>query len=101
MKLALLVALVFALACGPIPGGSLEGDAAAVPSDWKAALGADHALCEIESRPADPHSIQLECFVVDGKLYEPDDKADKPEPKKDDGKKPDPTGDEHQEEVIQ
>jgi hypothetical protein len=29
----------------------------------------DRAFCEIESRPEDPHSIQLECFVVDGLLY--------------------------------
>jgi hypothetical protein len=69
MKLALFAVLVFALACGPIPGGSLDGDAAAVPPDWKAALGADHALCEIESRPADPHSIQLDCFTYEGALY--------------------------------
>jgi len=25
-------------------------------------------LCEIEARPADPHSIQLECFVWEGAL---------------------------------
>lgn len=33
------------------------------------ALGGDRAFCEIESRPADPHSIQLECFLHEGKLY--------------------------------
>jgi hypothetical protein len=69
MKPASLVVLVFALACGPIPGGSLDGAPAEVPSDWSAAMGADHALCEIESRPADPHSIQLECFVYEGQLH--------------------------------
>ena len=26
-------------------------------------------MCEIESRPADPHSIQLECFEREGALY--------------------------------
>ena len=69
MKRARILVLGFALACGPIPGGSLDGDPGAVPSDWNAAMGGDHALCEIESRPADPHSIQLECFVYEGSLY--------------------------------
>ena len=32
-------------------------------------MGADHALCEIESRPTDPHSIQLDCFTYEGGLY--------------------------------
>ncbi len=69
MKRARLLVLGIALACGPIPGGSLDGDPGAVPSDWNAAMGGDHALCEIESRPADPHSIQLDCFSYEGALY--------------------------------
>jgi len=69
MKFARALVLGFALACGPIPGGSLDGDAAALPSDWQGALGGEHALCEIESRPADPHSIQLDCFAYEGSLY--------------------------------
>ena len=69
MKLVALAVVVFALGCGPVPGGSLEGDPAPVPSDWTATLGGDRALCEIEARPADPHSIQLECFSHEGALY--------------------------------
>jgi hypothetical protein len=63
------LALLLALGCGPVPGGSLGGEPAAPPADWRQALGGDRAFCEIESRPADPHSIQLECFVVDGALH--------------------------------
>jgi hypothetical protein len=62
-------ALAFASACGPVPGGALSGEVAAAPAAWSDALGGDRALCEIEARPADPHSIQLECFVRDGGLY--------------------------------
>ena len=69
MKAARILVLGAALACGPIPGGALDGTAAVVPSDWKSVLGGDHALCEIESRPADPHSIQLDCFTYEGSLY--------------------------------
>jgi hypothetical protein len=61
--------LLLALGCGPVPGGALDGERAAPPADWLQALGGDRSFCEIESRPADPHSIQLECFVVDGALH--------------------------------
>jgi hypothetical protein len=67
--LAAAAALLAAAGCGPLPGGRLSGNAAPLPADWSAALGGDRALCEIESRPADPHSIQLECFLYDGKLF--------------------------------
>ncbi len=69
MKPWLAAALWVLAACGPIPGGSLRGKVAEVPADWSAALEGDHALCEIESRPDDPHSIQLDCFLHDGSLY--------------------------------
>ena len=71
-KAARTVALaIFALAlgCGPVPGGALRGVVSPAPASWPEALGGDRAICEIESRPADPHSIQLECFVRDGALY--------------------------------
>lgn len=64
-----LAALMAALGCGPLPGGALRGEVASPPAAWVDALGADRAFCEIESRHADPHSIQLECFVRDGSLY--------------------------------
>jgi hypothetical protein len=63
------LALWLATGCGPVPGGSLGGTTAQPPGDWSTALEGDRAFCEIESRPADPHSIQLECFLYDGKLF--------------------------------
>jgi hypothetical protein len=67
--LSLAILAGFALACGPVPGGSLSGEVRPPPATWSGALDDDKAFCEIESRPADPHSIQLECFVRDGGLY--------------------------------
>jgi hypothetical protein len=64
-----VLALWLGLACGPIPGGSLDGTPAPAPADWTSVLPDAKRFCEIEARPADPHSIQLECFLVDGKLY--------------------------------
>ncbi len=69
IRMALVLGLVLAFACGPIPGGALSGERAVVPADWSTALAGDRALCEIESRPANPHSIQLECFLYQGSLY--------------------------------
>ena len=68
-KQKLVVALLLTLACGPVPGGRLGGEVAPVPADWSGTLGGDRAFCEIESRPSDPHSIQLECFTHEGRLY--------------------------------
>jgi hypothetical protein len=67
-RLAVL-ALLLAAACGPVPGGSLDGAVTPVPSDWATTLDDGRDLCEIESRAEDPHSIQLECFLYDGRLY--------------------------------
>ena len=55
--------------CGPVPGGSLSGTAAPVPPEWSAKLKDGRSLCEIESRPQKPHSIQVECFLYDGQLF--------------------------------
>jgi hypothetical protein len=68
-SLGLLLAFAPLAACGPIPGGSLEGHFAEIPSDWTSAVKDGHTLCEIESRPEDPHSIQLDCFLYDGALF--------------------------------
>jgi hypothetical protein len=64
---ALLLALTGA--CGPIPGGALSGRATSAPADWSSVIPDQHTFCEIESRPADPHSIQLECFLHESALY--------------------------------
>jgi hypothetical protein len=52
-----------------VPGGSLAGEVTPLPASWGDALGGARAMCEIEARPADPHSIQLECFTRDGALF--------------------------------
>lgn len=67
--MALFAAAALALACGPIPGGSLSGTIEPPPTQWSEALEGDRAICEIEARPENPHSIQLECFAHGGALY--------------------------------
>jgi len=57
------------LGCGPVPGGSLSGTVTPPPSAWSADLPNGKRICEIESRPEKPHSIQLECFLFDGQLF--------------------------------
>jgi len=64
-----VLALLLLAGCGPVPGGSLAGTVTPLPPDWSAALPEGRAFCEVESRPRDPHSIQLECFVHDGGLF--------------------------------
>ena len=66
---ALLVA--FALACGgPLlvfPGGALSGEVVAEPvADWS---HLEDGVFELETRPDDPYSVQLNYFVRDGALY--------------------------------
>jgi hypothetical protein len=63
LALALLVA-----ACGPVPGGTLAGRVAPLPDAWSSKVR-QPSFCEVESRPRDPHSIQLECFVDADDLY--------------------------------
>ena len=67
-----LVSLVAAFACnGPVgllPGGGLEGESRPAPSDWASAVG-DYDTCQLETRPADPYSVNIVCTVVDGGLY--------------------------------
>ena len=67
-RVGLAAALALA-ACGPIPGGSLSGHPEPPPPAWQSVLEDDHGFCEIESRPADPHSIQLDCFIYEDALY--------------------------------
>ncbi len=64
-----VLALVLLAACGPVPGGSLGGQPAQVPSDWSTAVEDGHTFCEVEARPEDPHSIQLDCFLYERALY--------------------------------
>lgn len=68
-RLAGLATIACLSACGPVPGGTLSGTLTQIPTDWSPFLVGGRALCEIESRPGDPQSIQLECFLYQGQLY--------------------------------
>ena len=68
IRILFTIALLCLAGCGPVPGGSLSGTAAPVPADWSS-LMADKTICEIQSRPDEPHSIQLECFLFNNALY--------------------------------
>ena len=66
---ALVCALL--LGCGgPLlvfPGGELSGDVVAEPvSDWSFV---DDTFVDLETRPAEPYSVELNYVVRDGQLY--------------------------------
>ena len=65
------IASVAALACGGpmlmIPGSSLRGEVVTEPvSDWSFA---SDRFVDLETRPADPYSVELNYIVRDGLLY--------------------------------
>jgi hypothetical protein len=64
-----LLAVVLAFACGPVPGGKLAGTEKPVPADWASTLPNGREICEVEARPAKPTSIQIECFAYEGHVY--------------------------------
>lgn len=70
---ALFIPLCTALACGgplgPVSGGALSGEVAAVPSDWSFANAVEQV--QIETNPADPYSVNTWIGSLDGKLYVP------------------------------
>ncbi|MBW2242057.1 MAG: nitroreductase family deazaflavin-dependent oxidoreductase [Deltaproteobacteria bacterium] len=66
---ALLVAL-FSLACGPIlmfSGGHLSGEEGTWPADLQRT--AEIEEIQLETRPGDPHSVNIWVVVVDGNAY--------------------------------
>jgi hypothetical protein len=68
--LGLLVAAL-ALACGGpflvLPGGELRGEVVSEPvEDWSFVSG---SFVDLETRPDDPYSVQLNYVVKAGKLY--------------------------------
>jgi hypothetical protein len=76
MRLLVLVfVLAGALACGPlvmIPGGKLSGDAKPAPADWSFSDATE--TVQLETRPADPYSVNIwgvavgrDFYVVSGK----------------------------------
>lgn len=72
MRLSIFALLLAALGCGgpwgPLAGGRLSGVPASGPvDDWSFATASDHM--EIEVRPADPYSVKVHYYVVNGRLY--------------------------------
>jgi len=55
---------------GPVfvfPGGALRGEEVTEPvSDWSFA---DDAFVDLETRPSQPYSVELNYFVIDGDLF--------------------------------
>jgi hypothetical protein len=71
LSVQLVTLALLCTACGPIgplSGGALRGTVhdGAVPS-WEA-VGALETV-QLETSPADPHSVNIWCAVVDGRLY--------------------------------
>jgi len=74
MRRALLLSVLVGasvLGCGGpffiFPGGALSGEAVAEPvTDWSFV---DDRWIDIETRPGDPYSVELNYVVKDGQLY--------------------------------
>ncbi len=72
MQRSLLALTLFALVgCGGpflvFPGGELSGEVVTEPvDDWSFA---DDTFVDVEFRPGDPYSVELNYVVRDGKLY--------------------------------
>lgn len=70
-RIALLSLLAFAVSCGGpflvFPGGALSGVPVSEPvDDWSFA---QDPVFELETRPSDPYSVQLNYIVREGSLY--------------------------------
>lgn len=73
-KLSLLVAFVIGAAvagcagpCVMFPGGALAGDAAPTPDGW--AFTDDVSTIQLETRPAEPYSVNIWVTALRGSLY--------------------------------
>ncbi|MDJ0851035.1 MAG: hypothetical protein QNK04_21905 [Myxococcota bacterium] len=66
----LLIVPLLAACGGPFlvfPGGELSGEVVTTPvTDWSFV---DDAFVDLEVRPSDPYSVELNYFVRDGALY--------------------------------
>ena len=54
---------------GPLSGGALSGDEAPLPAEWTFASEIEQV--QLETRPADPYSVNTWIGVVGGNLYIP------------------------------
>jgi hypothetical protein len=71
MRLVLAVASLALVGCGGpflvFPGGELSGEVVTEPvEDWSFA---EDAFVDLETRPDDPYSVELNYIVRDGQLY--------------------------------
>lgn len=70
-SLLCFVLVAFVAGCGGpffmLPGGALRGEVSDEPvDDWSFV---DDAFVDVEFRPGDPYSVELNYFVKDGRLY--------------------------------
>lgn len=68
--LAALATALWALACGPlvmIPGGALSGEEQPPPADWS--FTDDVEVVQLETRPADPYSVNVWGVAAEGAFY--------------------------------
>ncbi len=66
----LMVILLVAACSGPfvtIPGGALDGELAAIPSDW--AFTDEISTVQIETNPSDPYSVNIWALGMGPSLY--------------------------------
>jgi len=71
LSITMLMSVVICSGCGGpfllIPGGALSGDLVTEPvDDWSFV---DSAFIDLETRPEDPYSVELNYIVKDGSLY--------------------------------
>ncbi len=71
MRLAIVVLALLGLpACGPlimIPGGELSGEVRSAPSDWSFSDAVK--IVQLETRPADPYSVNIYGVAVGPDFY--------------------------------
>lgn len=71
LLLLALVSLGMAAGCGRpfvlLPGGALEGEPAAVPASWAFTDAVE--TVQLETRPADPYSVNIWVIAMDPSLY--------------------------------
>lgn len=68
-RFALLCSVALS-ACGPfllLPGGKLDGPVKPTPASF--AFASDAGTIQIETRPADPYSVNVACAIVGDRLY--------------------------------
>ncbi len=66
----LFLILLTAACSGPLPfmsGGRLSGEAQPAPAVWM--LADDYGMAQLETRPAEPYSVNLAFTQIEGRLY--------------------------------